>query len=218
MPRFIEPLVVVALLFLIIFLLRSHSMNSEDTIATLVGALIGSFALILGNWLAKLNEQNRAHIELKKRVCKVKALVAAELVNVAVGLMGDKELMDAAVESLKASGSVPSQLDLTLNAPRPMPFTDSLGPELLTLQQREIDVLMTLRSNLSVTQGTMAEVTTGRRSFGLLMASQLGQGIRHDMAVLAEGFECFAPKRELSFKDKKPELATTILKRLANES
>lgn len=142
-------------------------------------------------------------------------MIAAELVNVACGLIGAKEMMDSAVETVKAGGSLPNNADLTIDAPRLMPFTDNLGSELLLLQQREIDVLATLRSNLAVTRISMDEVSSGRRRFGLLTATQLEGMIRHDMNILSEAFEIFAPERKLALIGKDPELATTTLKRLA---
>jgi len=121
--------------------------------------------------------------------------------------------MHAAVETAQAGGGLPKNEDLTLYAPRLMPFTDNLGAELLILEQREIDVLTTLRSNLATTRMIMDGVSSGRRSFGLLTATQIAGSIRHALQVLSEAFEHFAPDRKFSLMGNDPELATTILRR-----
>jgi hypothetical protein len=192
-----------------------QNMKSAEAIATLVGALFGGAALLLGNWINRWNERRKACKEMEERVSKLKAMIAAELVPVAWGLIGAKEMMDAAVRTAKAGGSLPNNEDLTRYAPRPMPFTDNLGSELLILDQRGIDVLTTLRSNLAITRMSMDEVSSERRSFGLLTAMQLEGVIRHDMKILSEAFEHFAPERKFALGEKDPEFATTILRRLA---
>jgi hypothetical protein len=176
---------------------------------------LGGAALLLGNWINRWNERSKACKDLEERVSKLKAMIVAELVNVAFGLIDAKEMMDAAVRTAQAGGGLPNNEDLTRYAPRLMPFTDNLGSELLILEQRGIDVLATLRSNLATTRMSMDEVSSGRRSFGLLTALQLDGSIRHDMKILSEAFENFAPERKLGFMEKDPQHATTILRRLS---
>ena len=144
-------------------------------------------------------------------------MIGAELVNVAVGLIGAKRLMDAAIVSAMARGSVATQLDMDRYKPRAMPFTDSLGTELLLLEHPAIDALTTLRSNLAITQQEMDEITSGA-TFGLLKATALSNGLGHDMTNLVKTLELIAPTRKLSFPGKEPELATTILKRATQPS
>jgi hypothetical protein len=191
-----------------------QNMKSAEAIATLVGALFGGAALLLGNWIHRWNERRKACKDLEERVSKLKAMIAAELVNVACGLIDAKESMDAAVRTAKADSNFRDNADLTRHAPRLMPFTDNIGSDLLILEQRGIDVLATLRSNLATTRMIMDEVSSGRRSFGLLTATQLAGSIRHDMKILSEAFEHFAPERKFALREKDPELATTILRRL----
>jgi hypothetical protein len=121
---FTDLLMFVILLLIGIVLICSHDiMKSAEAISTLVGALFGGAALLIGNWINRWNEGRKACKELEERVSKVKAMIAAELVNVAGGLIGAKIMMDAAVETAKAGGSLPSNADLTLDEPRLMPFT-----------------------------------------------------------------------------------------------
>jgi hypothetical protein len=152
---------------------------------------------------------------LEERVSKLKAMISAELVNVACGLIDAKEMMDAAMRTVKAGGDLPNNADLTLYAPRAMPFTDNLGSELLILEQSAIDVLTTLRSNSATTRMIMDEVSLGKRSFGYLAATQLEGSIRHVLKILSEAFEHFAPERKLALMGKDSEHATTILRRLS---
>ena len=147
----------------------------------------------------------------------VKTLIAAELVNVAAGLIGAKRTIEAALATISAGAQVPQTVDLSNDTPRSMPFTSSLGAELLLLSVQEIDILSTLESNLSVTRREMQDVTMGRRSFGLLSATTLGKGIVHDMGILAKGFDVFAPSRKLMIDSQPPELAAALLRRLAHQ-
>jgi hypothetical protein len=211
----IDILLVVLLLSVGGVLLCWIDMKSKEAIATLVGALFGGAALLFGNWINRWNERGKGCKELEERASKLKAMIAAELVNVACGLIDAKESMDAAVRTAKAGGNLPDSKDLTRHAPRLMPFTDNIGSDLLILKQRGIDVLATLRSNLATTRMIMDEVSSGRRSFGLLTARQLDGSIRHDMKILSEAFEHFAPERKFALGEKDPELATTILRRLS---
>lgn len=192
-----------------------YDIKSPDAIATLVGALIGAAALLLGNYISRCNLLHKAREESKERVRKLKATISAELVNVAAGLIGTKDTIDAAVGQAQSGGSLPDHVDLTTDTPRPMPFTDNLASELLILAQSEVDVLATLRSNLHITRMIMDEVTLGKRSFSLLAAQQIMESIRHVIGILAEAFDRFAPERQLQLLGKDPELASTLLRRLA---
>lgn len=179
--------------------------------AGLAGALFGGAALLLGNWINRANDRFKAAQEQAGEVEKLKAMIAAELVDVACGLISAKDLVDAAIISLGAGGSAPMPSGMGPYRPRQMPFTDSLGTKLLVLEKVAIDALATLRSNLAVTRQSMDEVTAGAR-FGLLQATSLSNGLGHDMNVLAEVFTHIAPDRKLSIRDAEPELVTKILK------
>lgn len=180
----------------------------------LAGALFGGAALLLGNWINRANDSFKAAQEQASQVKKLKALITAELVDVACGLMGAKKLVDAAIISLRAGGPVSESLDMSPYRPHQMPFTDRLGPKLLALEQGAIDAIATLQSNLAITRQSMDEVTAGAR-FGLLKATSLSTGLGHDMIVLAEAFTHIEPSRKLLLPDAAPEPVTEILKRAA---
>ena len=182
--------------------------------ASLAGALFGGAALLLGNWINRANDLSKAAQEQADQVEKLKTMIAAELIDVACGLMSAKQLVDAAIISARAGGQVSETLDMSQYRPRQMPFTDSLGTKLLVLKNGAIDALATLRSNLAVTRQSMDEVTAGAR-FGLLKATSLSNGLGHDMTVLAEVITHIAPTRKLIIADAEPELVTEILKRAA---
>lgn len=183
-------------------------------VATLVGALFGGAAVLLGNWISRRNEKQRATEALEQRRAKLTTLIAAEIVNVAVGLIDAKDLLGAALETLQAGGPVTDHLDMSHYLPRDLPLTDRLGVELLILEQPAIDSLATLRTNLAITRMLMEEVTRGGR-FGLLRITALSNGLRHDMGVLADVFEHIAPARKLALPDQQAELATVILRRMS---
>ena len=211
----IDPVLLVALIASGIWFVAFHPWGLDPSAAaSLAGALFGGAAVLLGNWINRANSRYQIFREMEDRRVKLKALIGAELVNVAVGLTVAKKLMDAAIVSAMAQGPVPTQFDMTPYQPRAMPFTDSLGTELLFLEHQAIDALTTLRSNLAITQQEMDEITAGT-PFGLLKATTLSHGLGHDMGILAETLEHIAPARKLTFPGKEPELATTILKRAA---
>jgi len=200
-------------LWLIVCPLRGMDSGAE---AALAGALFGGAAILLGNWINRYNEWRRATTDLEQRRAKVMALIVAELVDVAAGLIDAKRVVDAACTSLEAGGTVGEKLNMTWIMPRYMPFTESLGLELLILEQPVINALVTLRSNLSITRLGMEEITEGRESFGFLRITALSNGLGHDMRVLAKVFELTAPDHEFVLgDDQPPELVTTILNRSA---
>ncbi|MEN9768428.1 MAG: hypothetical protein RLZZ180_58 [Pseudomonadota bacterium] len=188
--------------------------HDQAEAAGLAGALFGGAALLLGNWINRANDRLKAAQEEAGQIEKLKTMIAAELVDVACGLMSAKQLVDAALISARLGGQVPDALDMSLYRPRQMPFTCSLGTKLLALKKEAIDAIATLQSNLAVTRQSMDEVTGGAR-FGLLKATSLSDRLGHDMAVLSEVFTHIAPTRMFSIADAEPELATEILKRAA---
>ena len=182
--------------------------------AGLAGALFGAGALLLGNWINRANDRLKAAQEQVGQVEKLKALIAAELVDVACGLMDAKQFVDAAITSLKTNGPVSKIQNMSSYRPRQMPFTDSLGTKLIALEKLAIDAIVTLRANLAVTRQGMDEVTAGI-PFVVLKATALSNGLGSDMTVLADVFTHIAPNRMLRLQNAKPELVIEILKRLA---
>ena len=55
--------------------------------ASLAGALFGSGAVLLANWINRANEQRKTADELEHKRTKLKAIITAELVNVTAGLL-----------------------------------------------------------------------------------------------------------------------------------
>jgi hypothetical protein len=186
----------------------------KEQAAGLAGALFGGAALLLGNWINRLNDRAKTNQEQTVQVKKLKALIAAELVNVAVDLMSAKQFVDAALITQHAGGLVPDSLDMSQYQLRQMSFTDGLGTHLLALEQDAIDAIVTLRSDLAITQKCMSEVTAGAR-FGLMTATSLSNGLGNNMLILREVFSHIEPIRKLHLPNAEPELVTAILTRLA---
>lgn len=180
--------------------------------AALSGSMYGGAALLLGNWINRLVDWHRTTVDAAQRVEKLKALIAAELVDVAIGLMDAKQLMDAAINSLTAGGPVSTSLDMSRYRPRAMSLTENLGTDLLMLETVVIDALATLRTNLTVTRQAMDDITFGA-NFGLLRATELSNGLGHDMTVLSQTIQHVAPDRKLQMPGNEPELLTRILER-----
>lgn len=178
--------------------------------ATLAGALFGGAAVVLGNGLNRWGDWRKR----KDRVRSLKTLIAAELVDVACGLLPAKEVMDAAITSAQAGADITTPPIWSLCWPHPMPFTWGLGMELLALDQPAIDALATLRSNLATTRSLMNQCAGA--PFGPLKATSLSTSLGQSMKVLSEAFMHIAPDRKFQLPGKQPELATSILDRASN--
>lgn len=182
---------------------------------TFAGALVGAAAALFGMRLERFQGKADDALRETEKGTKIKTLIVAELVNVAAGLIAAKRFMQAAVDTIRAGGPVPPQTDLTHVMPRTMPFTAVLGTELLVLPEPQIDILATLESDLAATRQQMAEVSSGGRSFGLLTATALNDGIAHSMVLLADAFASLAPLRQLKIDGQPAASASIVLRRLA---
>lgn len=181
------------------------------------GALIAAAAGMLGALLTRVAAKRDKQSSDDDRRLAIKTLIAAELVNVTASYIQLQRTIRSSQETIDARGSVPTPVDFSNDMPRSMPFTSALGTELLILSPQEIDVLSTLEANMAVTQRQLQDVSTGKRSFGLLIMGSLSQGIAHDMDILAQAFEKIAPSRTLEVESQPPELASLLLRRLAGQ-
>ncbi len=183
--------------------------------ATLAGAMFGGGAVLLGNWIARRAERERLASEAEDRRSKFKTLIAAELVNLAAGLIGSKKYFHAAEERARAGDDLQQQPDLGHCLPRETPFVAKAGVELLQLEQPAIDALVMLQANLALTRTAMEAIMDGRDRFGLLRIGAVSNALSHDMELLAQAFERIAATRRLSLADREPELASVLLRRVA---
>ena len=201
--------IVVVAIGLVLAVCRPWGLD-QAAAATLAGALFGGAAVMFGGGLNRW----RYWRERQGRVRSLKTLIAAELVDVARGLLQAKEVMDAAITSAQAGGNITTPPIWSSCWPRPMPFTWGLGMELLALDQPAIDALTTLRSNLATTRSLMDQCAGA--PFGLLKAGSLSASLGQSMKVMSEAFMHIAPDRKFQLPGKKPELATSILDRASN--
>lgn len=79
--------------------------HDQAAAAGLAGALFGGAALLLGNWINRVSDRLKAAQEQADQVEKLKAMIAAELVDVACGLMSAKQLVDVERGSQAYRGS-----------------------------------------------------------------------------------------------------------------
>ncbi|NBW51204.1 MAG: hypothetical protein EBR49_14175 [Betaproteobacteria bacterium] len=189
--------------------------------ASLAGALFGSSAVLLANWINRLNEHHKARSSLTEQRTKLKTLIAAELVNLAVGLIETKELMDAAVTAMSSGGTGPGSVDMAKCFPRNTPMTDSLGASLLILDGPAIDALAMLRVNLAETRKTMesnARIVGSHFGLSLSAATVLSRAVGHDMTVLADVVDHIAPNRRFKLNDTgEPQLLNELLRQKAKD-
>lgn len=182
----------------------------------LTGALIGSAAAMLGALLTSLHASAGKKSSDAARRGAIKTLITAELVNVAAGYITLQRVLRAARRTTTAGASI-SPLDLSSDAPRSMPFTSALGTELLILSPQELEVLSILESNTMETQRQIRDLSTREGFVGWVSITTLCQGVAHDMEILVQAFERFAPTRRLAIEGREPEPAVVLLRRLATE-
>ena len=185
--------------------------------ATLVGAIVGAAAILVGNSINRFAQRVTARDEQHVRATKLRALITAELVNVAVGHIQAKRALIAAHTSATAQGYVQSPTDLSAWYPRQMPLTDASGAALIDLEPGEIESLATVKANLAQTRSAMEEVSSGRSGFGLLRITVISDAISHDLRCLAEAFRRIAPTRQLQIPEEEPALASELLDHFAAE-
>lgn len=191
-----------------------HLGLEPPAIGAFTGALIGAAAAMLGALLTRLQLRADGKSADAKRRSAAMALIAAELVNFATAYISLHKTMKAALQTISRTPGVSGQLDLSNELPRSF-LTSTLGTELLLLSPREIDVLVTLKSNAEKTQKQLEEIATNKRSIGLLTAPSLANAVAHDMEILAQAFDSFTPSRKLELPGEPPEGAAVLLRRLA---
>lgn len=152
----------------------------------------------------------------EERRRKIKTLVAAELRNVAYGLIGARQFLLSYLGALDSGMTASSLHDLSTVIPRPMPSVSSLWTELLLLNDTEIDVLTVLVGNRSVIQDEIdahsgAVILPGR-------ARRLDGMIVHHMGLLAEAFELLAPSQRLTTPGLEAEPAADLLQHIASQT
>jgi hypothetical protein len=205
------------LVLTIAYFLRELAKEKPDQAivgATIVGAMLGGAAILLGSWIARYNERTKAVEDLALRRSQLKMLIVPELVNVAAGLLGADDFIGAACTTLEAEGGT-LYLDLPLYVPRNMPFTFGLGIELCALDPSELDALVTLRSNLDATRDAMTDFMARKAGAYRFQVQGLRLGLRHTMEIAAECFERFEPERKvlLHGREKQGELFSEALRR-----
>lgn len=187
--------------------------GNVEASAGLSGALFGSAAVLIGNAINGYYQQSATIEKEAAQVEKIKTLIAAELINIVCGLIDAKRIIDAAIATIDAGGSVSDKLDMARYLPRPMPFTDSLGVEILLLDKKAVDAIATLRSNLEITRKEMNEITAGS-SFRLKVRS-LSDSLAFDSGVLAELLTYIAPNRKLKMESNDERLVVDILREIS---
>jgi hypothetical protein len=204
---FIEPLVILALAGIGIGFIACQPFGLDATsAASLAGALFGAAAVMLGNLLNRCSELK----ERKKRIKKIKTMITAELVNVTCSVIQAKEIIDKGMPTSTDSSFNLHGLDMRQYQPRPMPFTDDLGINLVELDNRTIDALVTLRSNLLITQEMMISIGNHASLSDAQLVSQL---LKQNCNDLIKIFQCIAPDHTLTFSGQQPESVIEILKR-----
>ena len=167
----------------------------------------------MGNSLNRRAAVAHAEQERAAQVENVRTLITAELVNVAAGLMGALDLVNAAIISgvhylNGASIALHSYL------PRAMPYTEGLEEGVLMLSPDQVDVLAVLRSNLTLTRSNIEDILANGAKYRAMGTGEVKRILCHDMDILAQAFERIAPTRKLALGEKAPELASALLRKM----
>jgi len=195
-----------------LILKRWITRENSEAVSTVVGALVGAAALLLGNWINRRNDEKRKQAEAQSKlaeaadkISKIKTLVTARLVAVALKLISAKKLADAGY----VSNTIFSAGELG-TLPETTGLMRDLGTELLVLDSAVIDALETFDTNLEISAQQLRAETGGFLSLMVTL-----KGLEATMHIAAECFERIAPNR-LFILDKRPaEQASVILRRLA---
>ena len=214
---------VVSLTDLVLFLLMlsgaawliwwQNNRPDAGAVATLIGALFGGAAVLLGNWINRLNDKRLSQRDAAERLERLRTAVTAELVDLATSLIRPNEFVSVSLVQVEARGGL-VPMNLMSYLPPEMPYTFGQA-DLLLLTTKQIDALMMLRANLRITTRQMVETSSDTGGTGLLAVSSLAAGLRHTTAITAECFEKIAPERMFTIFGKEPELFSDLLKRLA---
>ena len=182
----------------------------------IVGAAIGGAGVLLGITLdrsARRVDEQRAE---QARRHRLKTLITAELVNVAVGVIDAHRIMRGAIDGINA-GASPVPFDVRRYTPRDLTVASIVGGDLLVLSDDEIDVLATVMSNLQITRGSVADLATLGGTLNLMDATSLKNQFANDLELLAKAFAEFAPNRKFQMPGATAaELATVLLRREAS--
>jgi hypothetical protein len=190
--------------------------NNAALSGALGGALLGAAGALVAMLIVDWRQRAAAADALSERKRNAEKLITAELVNAAFAMIATKRNLEEDLEDANRGVTLPTTKHFGRDMPRAMPLTDGLGADLLILDSEAIDALVTLKSNMARSGEAMEEVTSGRRPYGGWVAGQLSAALRHDMSVLAECFDKFAPTRKFKLAvGSKPELASEALRRFA---
>jgi hypothetical protein len=101
-------------------------------------------------------------------------------------------------------------IDLSPYAPTQMPVSTHLGSDFLILSVRQIDVLTTLTSNLAMSREQLSGIGSMARPLGMLEATMLRDVARHELELVAQAFEVFAPQRKIALPGAEPIFASAL--------
>jgi hypothetical protein len=119
--------------------------------STFVGALIGSFVLLFGTIIQQGHIDRLSENKNKQLIKNIKTMLLVDIVNVALGYISTYKIIDAAINTQKNQGTVPSSSWLKSYVPRKMSFVNALGTDLAMLDNETLTAVCNLISNFNVT-------------------------------------------------------------------
>lgn len=167
----------------------------QPSAAALAGALFGGAALLLGNAISRHAARSQAELDRIDQAIKLRALIGAELVDVAAGLLEVHGRLGGAIATLLNDGEV-AGADLVAFRLRELTYAAGSGADLLLLDRPTVHALATLRAHWALTRQRLDEVRAQAR-LGLRQARALSQALAGDMQRLARALHHTAPEHQL---------------------
>ncbi|MDE1902115.1 MAG: hypothetical protein KGI37_10820 [Alphaproteobacteria bacterium] len=212
--KYIPPVEMVMFAILVglgILFIRHPFIDDKGAAATLVGALWGAAAILLGNGLNRHYEQAEEKEELQEKQNNLRALLMTEIVRIMINHMESTRLF---VTAHQISTGISPQIECLSHVPADAVIFDSLVREIICLPKREIDALATFYGNLEMTRKLLRE-TAANGGAEVLAASRIAGAMQHDCAVAAEVVTFLAPQRKIQTTNGTPELLIDLLRKAA---
>lgn len=194
-----------------VLLLYHPLINDKGASATLVGALWGGSAILLGNGLNRRYEHKKAAEELEERRSNLKTLLMTEIVRIMIQHVDNLKSLrriEKSVHTIKSS-------TLSSYIPRDSDLFNRFGATILCLPEKEIDALATFYGNLNITRKSILDWVSKDTDLLGFQLSEIINNMKHDCEIATKVISLLAPNRKIQLAEKEPILLVDVLKKAA---
>jgi len=183
--------------------------------ATLVGALWGAGAVLLGNGINRYQENRKKATDLQEKQQNLRTFLMVDIVRIMI-----QHIKNTTETKKYRNRMEKSQCSLNLNLqqyyPRESGFYEKFAEMLLFLPPKEIDALAIFYNNLELTRKCFDDCIN--QPIEILSLGRIVNSMRHDCEMAAEVVSLIAPERKIQMPGKDPELFVEMLLKAAGES